>query len=378
MKTISRKIIIKSLNDQLSIKEQEELEQWLNASQLHREYYNKIKNSDSNVDKAKEIYLSKLNSLRKSRINRLIISFSSVAACAIIIIGIYIFLPDKSLNNYQMLSQIQTLSPKAYIINNQTGKKEELKDSITSFSSTKSTKSPALQNTKNNYIANINNISPKKNQIKNITTQTIYIPKGGEYSIILPCNSHVRISPNSKLQFAEGFADSKNREVYLEGEAFFEVTKGTRPFIVKTQTSRIQVYGTSFYVEAYKNDHVITTVSTGKVSVLDINDNKEVFLTANQQAILDNGLEIKTIDSTIIEAWGKGLFAFDDAPLEEVIKKLERWYNVEIKFETPELKNNTITCRISKNHNLSHVFKMINHAVNMNFKIQDNTIILFK
>ncbi len=295
MKTISRKIIIKSLNDQLSIKEQEELEQWLNASQLHREYYNKIKNSDSNVDKAKEIYLSKLNSLRKSRINRLIISISSVAACAIIIIGIYIFLPDKSLNNYQMLAQIHTLSPRAYVINNKTGEKEELKDSITSFSTATSTKAPTLKKSKNNYITNINNITPNKNQIKNITTQTIYTPKGGEYSIILPDNSHVRISPNSKLKFTENFIGSNNREVYLEGEAYFEITKDTRPFIVKTQTSRIQVYGTSFYVEAYKNSPVTTTVSSGKVSVLDIYDNKEVYLIANQQAIIDNGLQINLV-----------------------------------------------------------------------------------
>ena len=378
MKAINRKTLLKSLNDQLTLKEQEELELWINASPLHREYYLQIKNSKTDIFKAKDNYLNKVNRLRQRRINKIILSISSVAACAIIIIGIYIFLPDKSLNNYQMLAQIHTLSPRAYVINNKTGEKEELKDSITSFSTATSTKAPTLKKSKNNYITNINNITPNKNQIKNITTQTIYIPKGGEYSIILPDNSHVRISPNSKLKFTENFIGSNNREVYLEGEAYFEITKDTRPFIVKTQTSRIQVYGTSFYVEAYKNSPVTTTVSSGKVSVLDIYDNKEVFLIANQQAIIDNGLQIKTIDSTIIDAWEKGLFAFDDAPLEEVIKKLERWYNVEIKLETPELKNSTITCRLSRNHNLSHVFKMINHAVNMNFKIQGNTIILFK
>ncbi|PUZ21644.1 FecR family protein [Chitinophaga costaii] len=174
---------------------------------------------------------------------------------------------------------------------------------------------------------------------------TITTPKGRQYAMVLPDGSKVWLNAASSLQFPVAFGGGE-RVVNLTGEGYFEVTKNAaKPFKVKVNKQmEVEVLGTSFNVSAYANEkNSYTTLIDGAVRVsLTSDPGHKVILKPNQQAQLA-GNALKLLEEANVEravAWKSGLFNFDDVGLKEMMRQLERWYNLEVVYEgeVPEVK----------------------------------------
>lgn len=173
----------------------------------------------------------------------------------------------------------------------------------------------------------------------NITLTEYTTRKGQKSRITLSDGSVVHLNADSKLTFPERFNGS-TREVILEGEAFFEVTrKENMPFIVRTGDITTTVLGTTFNINTYQQDNLSVAVATGKVLVtrksneLALNASDSLLLIPNQIAHYDptsGQLERKTTDIRHLIAWKDKVLVFQDKNLDQAIEILERWYGTEI------------------------------------------------
>ena len=164
----------------------------------------------------------------------------------------------------------------------------------------------------------------------------ITIPRGGEYILRLADGTRVWLNSETELEYPVVFTE-KQRQVFLKGEAYFEVAPDSlHPFIVKPEQQNL---GTSFAIRAYANESVVlTTLETGKVNIH--SKGQEVILTPGEQSCLKGGnLTVAKVNTTLFTAWHKGIFIFQDQPLENILNTLARWYNIDIFYTNENLKD---------------------------------------
>ena len=170
--------------------------------------------------------------------------------------------------------------------------------------------------------------------------QEFSTPPGQRARVLLADGTEVWLNANSTLRYPERF-NLKQREVELQGEAFFEVEKNKeKPFVVKTSKMDIQVTGTKFNVSAYEAEaYFVTSLVEGAVSVSCANDWNRTFSLRPQQQIIvsDSSSEVALFESTDFLSWREGVFVFDDMLLTDIIKKLELFYDVSIVVKNTEL-----------------------------------------
>ncbi|MBC9915359.1 FecR family protein [Chitinophaga varians] len=201
---------------------------------------------------------------------------------------------------------------------------------------------------------------------------TLTTPRGGQFRVILPDGTVVWLNTASALRYPTAFSGT-DRTVELQGEAYFEVaTNATQPFRVKTAAQEIHVLGTSFNINAYTNEaNTVTTLVSGRVKVNTPGKDASVMLEPGQQAIAaHNGSQPLTVARTFapdVIAWKNGLFLFDNADLETVMRCLERWYDVEVKYEAkPDIH---YTGQIARNQPLSKVVRMLEQTGQARFRL---------
>lgn len=167
-------------------------------------------------------------------------------------------------------------------------------------------------------------------------------PSGQKSVLFLPDGSKVWLNAASKIKYAKDFHQQETRDIYLEGEAFFDVAHNAeKPFIVHTSLLKIKVLGTSFNVKSYTGEKTIeTTLLEGKVRIeqTDADGSRigDVELKPNQKAIFDRDsrvINVKEVDAGNSASWKSEKLIFDEEPMDDVIVQLERWYNVTIHVE---------------------------------------------
>lgn len=206
--------------------------------------------------------------------------------------------------------------------------------------------------------------------------------------VALPDGSTVLLQPESRIHFPEAFGGEK-REVYLSGQAFFEVTKDARrPFYVFANEMVTRVLGTSFTVRAFDNHSSFTViVKTGKVNVSAFNKKKgqktvpAIDLTPNQQVTFHRK-ELSLVRSDVKKAVTptpatENFYAFNDAPVTEIFRKLSKEYNVNIQIEEKLLADCALTTTLM-DEPLFVKLKIICEAIGpgTNFSVMNNTIII--
>lgn len=207
---------------------------------------------------------------------------------------------------------------------------------------------------------------------------TLHVPKGGEYTLILADGSQVRLNSESSLRFPVAFEKGK-REVYLEGEAFFDVKPDEQsPFHVHAAGRDVCVLGTRFNVSAYQDEPFFqSTLVTGKVSVS--GGNKEVILrpseqyTENQQT---GKSEVRQVDTQLYTSWLEGKIYFKGERLEDIIKKLQRWFDFEIFYASEETKGMKFRGVINKYDSFDTVLKNLEQTTDIQFNIRNKTVIV--
>jgi transmembrane sensor len=218
------------------------------------------------------------------------------------------------------------------------------------------------------------------NKDERTVTESI-APMGQKSQIILADNTKVFLNSGTVLRYDNQFGKS-NRKIELTGEAFFEVTENKLPFTIYTNDLEIKVVGTKFNVMAYPDEpNVETTVTEGKVNVRDLNSEKSVLITANQTALFvkeKRDLTIASVASVNSISWRENLLYFDNENFVNVVKKLERWYNVSIKLVGKDSVDDRFTFTI-KNESLREVLDLIKHTTPLNYRFDgDDVTITYK
>lgn len=191
----------------------------------------------------------------------------------------------------------------------------------------------------------------------------ITVPKGGEYNFTLVDGTNVWLNSGSELKFPLYF-DHHVREIFLKGEAFLEVkSDSTRPFVVKTEEADVTVRGTVFNVMNYDDE------ACAEVALLDGKVDFKVLQTDSVYSLVPGDVvrmdkENSTVsftekDVNVISAWRTGYFYFENMPLEELVVKLERWYQVKFVFANEEVKRMRFTGAVKKYYELGYVLKII-------------------
>lgn len=219
-------------------------------------------------------------------------------------------------------------------------------------------------------------------QYKNFThvknMNEVYVPRGGEYSLVLADGTRVWLNAESTLRFSYPF-DSL-RTVYLDGEAYFEVAhNAAKPFEVRAGENTLRVLGTKFNVRAYKEQPYQVTLLEGKVQISNGIDTE--ILVPNKQ--LNQPSEAKTyevipVNAKLYSAWTKGVFEFNNASLKDIMCQLERWYNVEVDYATEDLKDIRFTGSILKNESLGYALEMIQKISDVRFSKRNEQVLIEK
>lgn len=217
----------------------------------------------------------------------------------------------------------------------------------------------------------------------------VLTPKGGQYHIALPDGTNVWINAGSTLRFPSSFEDMPERRVHLTGEAYFEVAqvktvfgmqKRARkvPFIVQTGKQEITVLGTHFNVNSYDDEpNVKTTLLEGMVKVS--SNSEDEVIKPGQQAINDgSAIIVKRADTEMAVAWKNGEFMFARENLKSIMRKVKRWYNVEVAYTNPEIGNKPFSGTISKFKNVSEVLNLLEVTGEVKFKIEGRKITVLR
>ncbi len=208
---------------------------------------------------------------------------------------------------------------------------------------------------------------------------TIVTPIGGQYGLELADGTKVMVNASSTLKYPIAFIGTK-RKVLLQGEAFFEVTKHKIdskyiPFIVSTGPQEIEVLGTAFNVKSHTNK-ISTTLVEGSVRLHFKQNSDRAILKPNQQSVYSTdtkSLAIKTIDPFYATAWKNGAFAFDNAPIREVMAEIARWYNVTV-ILGDEVNNVSFSGTISKYEEFTKLLQTIELTGSVKFKVDGRRV----
>ncbi|MBE9599743.1 FecR family protein [Pedobacter sp. MC2016-24] len=193
------------------------------------------------------------------------------------------------------------------------------------------------------------------------------------------------LKPQSQIVYPKSFAGNKFREVTLNGEAFFDVKHdNAQPFIIKTGHVLTKVLGTSFNVKAYNNaERAEVSVVTGKVLVYldkksDDKHTSEVYLLPNQKAVYAKTTQDLHKEKDLsLKIWEKDNFTFDDTPIMEVVKTLEKHFLVHIQIQNPEIKKYTLKADFSK-QNLPNILELLSKSMDISYEILDQQILINK
>ncbi|HMI04006.1 MAG TPA: FecR family protein [Pedobacter sp.] len=250
--------------------------------------------------------------------------------------------------------------------------------------------------------------------------------KGQTYQFTLPDGTKVWLNAGSKLEFPSNFVNVMTRNVRLSGEGYFEVAQAftslrepapnsvrghrtKQSFIVESAGQQVEVLGTHFNINSYADEgSVKTTLLEGSVKVSSLTPSpslrggtletssgqavrqphnevasiprNDVVLKPNQQSLLtaSNQLQVKDVDVTEAVAWKNGLFSFNNAPMQTVMRQIARWYNVEVQYESEDLKNKLLDGSVSRYDKVSGILHAITQTGAAKFKIEGKKIIVIK
>lgn len=367
----------KWLAGKITDKERSEFDQWYNSfDDSHHELFTD-ETEEGMENRIKQAIFSKAE-IRRSGMTKLWLRIT-IAAAAIcgVAIGIYFFTDSGRINDKQnSLGDINHISP---------GKNA----AMLTFSNGKRIR---LSEAKARVIIDADKIEYSDGTtlgaalVGNSGAQmiTASTPRGGTYQFILPDGSKVWLNADSKISFPSQF-NRTGRKVILEGEAYFEVAKKQAPFTVRSGQQEVMVLGTHFNINAYARDpQVRTTLLEGKVRVTGVAAaakqglNLVILKPGEQSLFVNNRIMVSKVDTNAVIDWKNELFIFDKDRLEDIMKKVERWYDVEAVYLDQNVKGEVFSGRISRFRNVSELLNKLSQTGAVNFKIEGRRILITK
>lgn len=208
-----------------------------------------------------------------------------------------------------------------------------------------------------------------------IEYHTLIIPKGNIYRLILSDSSRVILNADSKITYPASFVRGKERHVKIEGEAYFEINRDTAsPFIVEGRNFKVNVLGTVFNVNSYDNESTsnITLVS-GSIQME--TPDTTVKLKPQEMFILNrnNAYEIKNVDWKMVVSWIHHKFCFNYSNVEEIMRKISRWYGVDIVYDTSVIDGH-FTGIVPADFKLEELLELLSSTTDITFSIRNGVV----
>jgi hypothetical protein len=240
----------------------------------------------------------------------------------------------------------------------------------------------AITKTENGEIVYEKNNLNKNNDILNhVAINTIQTPKGGKFQVRLPDGSKVWLNSASTLSYPTAFTGSE-RKVKLKGEAYFEIASNKKiPFRVESDGQIVEVLGTHFNINSYDDeDFTKTTLLEGSVKVI-LHSKSDVLgktrmLKPGEQSLTNSsqsGIRIENADTEKAVAWKNGYFKFKNTPIQQIMREVERWYDVELVYEGT-MPTDEFTGFISNDVNISGVLKILEQSGGVKFSVKGKKI----
>lgn len=205
---------------------------------------------------------------------------------------------------------------------------------------------------------------------------TLTIPRKGHYKLTLSDGTKAWLNSESSIRYPTEFP-GKERKVIVTGEAFFEVAKNKeKPFIVEAGNVKIEALGTQFNVNAYSNEPFLSaTLVEG--SILVTSGSHENILKPGQQAqITAEQFNVVNVEAMDVIAWKNNLFKFSNAPIDVIMRQVERWYDAQVVYENKP--SDLFNADLSRNLPVSKLLHYLELTKSVHFKIEENKIIVLK
>ncbi|MEL1241204.1 FecR family protein [Flavobacterium flavipallidum] len=370
------KLIVKKINNTLTQEEEVVFSQWYHQSDDNKVYFEKVKNNyyanlnPDNIDLDTAWYAIKSNIKPQRRIKY----YYAVAASVVILFGLgYFFSTNDSLNqNVNQNTIVESTSKSNEVI-------------LTLADGSK----VVLNNQNNGVVANQENVTITKDKdgqiIYNDSKQvhngkpsfnTLNIPNGQTFQVTLPDGTNVWLNAGSSLKYPTYF-EGNNRTVVLTGEAYFEVAHNLKmPFKVFSNGQEVEVLGTHFNIRAYANEPFLkTTLLEGRIKISE--GNNKAIVKPGEQIVVSLGkhhMYSKQVNVESAIAWKNRLFYFENARYDEIMREIERWYDVEVIYKN-KMSNERFEGAIQKDLPLNQVLKML-ESEDVHFKIQGKEVIV--
>lgn len=220
-------------------------------------------------------------------------------------------------------------------------------------------------------------MSPSSSTSKAIAYNTISTPRGGQYQIVLEDGSKIWLNAASAITFPTVFGP-KERKIEISGEVYCEISKDAkRPFRVGFGKQVVEVLGTHFNINAYSDEAATkTTLLEGSIKLINTTTSQSNLLVPGEQGKMekaDNQLKITRVNTENIVSWKEGYLIFQQEPLESIMRKVSRWYNVDVVYENgiPQKK---FGGRISKFDNIQQLLDVLSATGSVKFKTQGRRV----
>ena len=206
----------------------------------------------------------------------------------------------------------------------------------------------------------------------------LLVPQGQTYNLALADGTNVMLNAESELTFPSEF-DTDRREVFLKGEAFFQVTHNEKaPFIVHTDQLDVQVLGTTFNVSGYNNENMLkVTLVEGSIRIHQQGDS--VKIRPNEQYNYNKNTRekrVQTVDTELFTSWVNDEYIFKDTTLDEIFNRINHWYMFDVTYESPSLKEKRFFLTIGRDASLDQIIQIINSTEEVCIEKKDNHIVV--
>lgn len=208
---------------------------------------------------------------------------------------------------------------------------------------------------------------------------TVQTPLGGQYEVILSDGTHVWLNAGSSISYPVAFND-KVRSVHIRGEVYFEVAKNkNKPFIVHGGNQTVQVLGTHFNINSYTDEEAVkTTLLEGMVKI-SVSGTSATLIPGQQAQLVQNKrISVLSVNTDEVVSWKNGEFFFRDESFRANMRKIARWYNVDIDYDASAPQNLPLGGWISRSKNISEVLKMMEATGYVHFKLEGRRITVTK
>lgn len=373
-------LIVKERLTGLSKTETEGLNQWISENQRHQNLYERLRKQNSakviqnykNIDVERGLQTYRRRYTSTSR--RMAVRWMAIAAIGLILICVGTLLFFRAPSTPPLVNHLQPGSAKALLIlaDGSVKELEQIRETDTIH-----IEGILVLNSGNEiqYTSTQNDSDTLPNEVT--TYNTLKIPTGGEYTLALADGTKIWLNSQTTLRYPTKFTRN-DRTVYLEGEAYFEVVRDEkRPFYVRMANEvNVEVLGTSFNVRSYQDEQEIETVlEHGSVKMW--RDKDHITLVPGVKAAYNknNGnFTAQHINTELYTAWYKGQYVFEGETIENILNKLSRWYDIQVFFADPAVRNMIFSGSIRKYDTIQQLLNAIEATGGIRFQVNENTI----